>query len=193
MPTTAIWKNTPNKKDHLTNGYTSKTLFNFQYPDGGLYVGFGANVIETLIANGTNYKGSCAFPSNYFNCDDGRTLKISMSFYKFLDGNDINFDLGLGPNTLANVNGTGVSTDGTFELCEFVWYFSKYNDKNNNANFISNGNVIYSTTVGPISISMCKIEGSNDTVNIADALDLQIRNNCHYEIIVRSLIVEEIS
>jgi len=95
----SVWVSTPNKKDNLTSGWTSKTLFNFQLPTNESYVGDTKEVFNEIInIYGTNYKGTNVLPKEYFAADnyqDSRTFKITMLFDKLLDGEKINFDLGL--------------------------------------------------------------------------------------------------
>ncbi len=84
----SAWTSTPNKKDNLTNGWTSKTLFNFQMPFSDVQVDNNYEVFEEIIGIGYNYKGTNILPNNYFAADntgDSRTFKITMLFDKFLD------------------------------------------------------------------------------------------------------------
>lgn len=198
MPTaTAIWKNTPNKKDHLTNGYTSKVLFNFQYPEDGLAIlnDKPNEIFDVIISEGLNYKGSSTLPTNYFiDCDDGRTLKISMSFKKLLDHNAINLGLYLEGNYLADAIGTNIGGDFTYEICEFVWYISKYYDVNESYPvLVSNGNIIYPGGINGSNLSICKIAGTNVNSYLFNPMKLQIYNNCNDRIVIKSIIIEEIS
>ena len=54
----SAWTSTPNKKDNLTNGWTSKTLFNFQMPFSDVQVDNNYEVFEEIIGIGYNYKGT---------------------------------------------------------------------------------------------------------------------------------------
>ena len=190
MPT--IWKNTPNKKDHLTNGYTSKTLFNFQYPDDGFFIYPNSYIFKEIINNGGNYKGSNQLPKNYFNCDDGRTLKISMLFDKYIDGLPISLLISL------EDNGVGVADGFTKEIfkwnqCELVFYITKYFDRNSGNNFsMTSGKLTFAPETGYSYSS--PVQGNLDIPDISVPISIEILNKVQTEPIkIKSLIIEEIS
>jgi len=192
MPSTTIWKNTPNKKDHLTNGYTSKTLFNFQYPDDGFFIYPNSYIFKEIINNGGNYKGSNQLPKNYFNCDDGRTLKISMLFDKYIDGIDIDLIILLEGNEVGET--IGITKDiFKWNQCELVFYITKYFDPTVGANFsMMSGKLTRAPEAGYLVSS--PVRGSLDIPDISVPISIEIHNKVQNEPIkINSLIIEEIS
>ncbi len=192
MPTLPIWKNTPNKKDHLTNGYTSKTLFNFQYPGDGFFIYPDRPIFNDLISNAGNYKGSNRLPANYFDCDDGRTLKISMLFDKYLDINLIDLFI------LLEGNDVGVASGSTkpvykYDQCELVFYITKYFDTSVGANFsMTSGKLTFAPSGDWLYSS--PVRGNLNIPDISIPINIEILNKVQSEPIkIKSLIIEEIS
>lgn len=201
---TSTWTSTPNKKDNLTNGWTSKTLFNFQMPTADISVANATEVFGELIGAGFNYKGTNILPANYFAADnvgDSRTFKITMLFDKYIDGNDMNFNLGLydidnatafevGPRTATPIrSSSGVSLSKLEYYCCVFYDFA-----NSNLIMSINGTIMYehngagsqTTIIEPFNGSATLTNGS------AVSYSLYIKNKCSDKIILYSLVVEEI-
>lgn len=191
MPQSSIWKSTPNKKDHLTNGYTSKTLFNFQFPSGGLDILSNNEIFSTIISFGENYKGSNVLPAKYFDCDDGRTLKISMLFDKFLNEDPIDLVIALGSDNITNVYGNTGSI-GNYSQCELVYYVTKFNDSALTPVLMANGKLTYSPN-NDFLISN-QVEGNINISSVPIPIAITILNQSGKDAIrVKNLIIEEIS
>ena len=191
MPQSSIWKSTPNKKDHLTSGYTSKTLFNFQFPGGGLDILNNNEIFATIISFGENYKGTNILPANYFDCDDGRTLRISMLFDKFLNGEPIDLVIALGSDNITNAYGE-TGTISIYSQCELVYYVTKFNDYFSIPVLMANGKLTYNPN-NDFLISN-QVEGVVDATDIGSNKNITIINQSGKSTIrVKNLIVEEIS
>lgn len=199
------WISTPNKKNNLTSGWTSKTLFNYQLSSDEVQVNDSTEVFANIISTyGYNYKGTNILPVNYFaadNIQDSRTFKITMLFDKNLDGNNMNFNLGLydidnatafevGPRTATPIrSSSGVSLSKLEYYCCVFYDFA-----NSNLIMSINGTIMYehngagsqTTIIEPFNGSATLTNGS------AVSYSLYIKNKCSDKIILYSLVVEEI-
>ena len=199
----SAWTSTPNKKDNLTNGWTSKTLFNFQMPFSDVQVDHNYKVFEEIIGIGYNYKGTNILPTNYFAADntgDSRTFKVTMLFDKNIDGLDMNFNLGLydidnsaefqvGPRTITNMrNASG------FSLSKLEYYCCVYLDNGTNLIMSINGTIMYEKDgAGTTTTNIEPFNGYTTLTNgVAVSYSFSILNKCGAAIIPYSLVVEEL-
>jgi hypothetical protein len=199
------WTSTPNKKDNLTSGWASKTLFNFQSPTSDIQVDHTYEVFEEIIGVGKNYKGTNILPANYFAADntgDSRTFKITMLFDKFLDGNDMNFNLGLydidnstsfeiGPRTLTGIRDTG---SGAVNLSKLEYYCCVYLDNGADLIMSINGTIMYEKDGANSGTAI--IEPFNGYATLTNGVmvsySFSILNKCGDKIAIYSLVVEEL-
>jgi hypothetical protein len=194
------WMSTPNKTDHLTKGYTSKVLFNYNFNDG-VSVGDGNEVFKEIQSFGENFKGSNGLPNFYFNeIDDGRCFRISMYFFKNFDSNpldikqiitstpaDINYDVAIPIVSTPLKSAIG----GT--LCKYEVYINQYRDAGTSQSFISGiGSVLYSGETNGSSVNMLSLKGVS-SIPVNTAYKLGIINNSKAPINVINLMIEEIS
>lgn len=204
MPITSAWISTPNKKDNLTSGWTSKTLFNFQLPTSESYVGDTKEVFKEIInIYGYNYKGTNILPANYFAADNAgysRTFKITMLFDKLLDGNNMNFNLGLydinnstsfyvGPRTITPTR----SVSGVV-LSKLEYYCCVYLYNGTDLVMSINGTIMYEYQgAGSRTTIIEPFNGFNFLTNGAGvSYSLFIENRCMDNIFPYSLVVEEL-
>jgi hypothetical protein len=199
----SVWTSTPNKKDNLTNGWTSKTLFNFQMPFSDVQVGNFNEVFGEIILAGLNYKGTNILPTDYFAADnnqDSRTFKITMLFDKFLDGN--NMDLRLGLYDINNSNSftisprtlTGTINSGSLGLSKLEYYCCVYLDNGTDLIMSINGTIIYEKDVAGTNTTIIQpFNGYTTLTNgVAVSYSFIILNRCEANIIPYSLVVEEL-
>jgi hypothetical protein len=206
MPLT-LWKNTPNKTDHSTNGYTSKIIFNFQGTQTETEVSASDDIIKEILNSGKNIKYSGKknfFPRNYFNNADGRTLRISMYYLKEFDGNDVNLVLQLFNEGTSATFEFFLDAAGPYEnvggygLVKYECYFSVFYD-GNIPTYIAqaNGSVMYSLPSGggsSYNAKMLQMSEYNDIGSIvADEFTIKIINLNGAKISPTSLMIEEIS
>jgi len=134
MSASAPWVSTFDKTSHLTQGWTPKIIYSFQYPGGVDVVGNG-NVFNAISNFGNNYKGSNAFPANYFTStadNDGKCLRVSMYFYRALDSTDIKITTQLYDLNNEDYYGVdldrnmGTSIDGGNTLVKYECYLTQY-------------------------------------------------------------------
>lgn len=201
MPTNAPWIATPNKVDHLTKGFTSKIIFNYQYT-GGVSVDSTKEVfteIKTIFTN--NYKGTNVLPANYFAGDDGRTFKISMYFVKPLDGNDINliqqlYDVDNSTNYDFNFDYLGPVGSGSGNT--FVKYevYLSYFKETGGPSYITEavGSMIYGEKGNGGQVRIISLNTSNTlSSGTSPVYEIRIFNNGASAIYPVNLVIEEIS
>lgn len=200
---TSTWTSTPNKKDNLTNGWTSKTLFNFQMPTADISVANATEVFGELIVAGFNYKGTNILPANYFAADnvgDSRTFKITMLFDKYIDGNDMNFNLGLldmdnsaefavSPRTV-----TGTSSVSGVGLSKLEYYCCVYWKSGTDLIMSINGTIMYEKD--GVDSATTIIEPFNGYTTLTNGVSVSysflIFNKCQDGIHPYSLVIEEL-
>jgi len=88
----ASFKNTHTNSDENLLGWNNRIIYLFSTPEV-INVGAGSEIFS-VISNSWK-KGTNILPQNYFNCDDGRTFKISMYFLSELDGTDFRLNTGI--------------------------------------------------------------------------------------------------
>lgn len=199
----STWTSTPNKKDNLTNGWTSKTLFNFQMPTADISVANATEVFGELIGAGFNYKGTNILPANYFAADnvgDSRTFKITMLFDKYIDGNDMNFNLGLldmdnsaefsvSPRTV-----TGTSSVSRVGLSKLEYYCCVYWKSGTDLIMSINGTIMYEKD--GVDSATTIIEPFNGYTTLTNGVSVSysflIFNKCQDTIHPYSLVIEEL-
>lgn len=201
MPTSAQWLATPNKVDHLTRGFTSKVIFNYEYT-GGVSVANGDEVFNIITNSfGKNYKGTNALPANYFAGDDGRTFKISMYFLHPLDENDIDvvtrlYDVTNNTNYDFNfdyVGPTAMDTGNAFVKYEvYLSYFKETGGPTYVAEAV--GSMIYGEKANGGQVRIVSLNVANTLNNgTSPVYRIQIRNNGVSTITPLNLVIEEIS
>jgi hypothetical protein len=201
----ATWVATPDKTNHETKGYTSKVIFNFQSTEP-ISVANEIDIFDELIANNLNFKGIPNIPPGYFVDCDGRTLRITMYFYKQLDGDKMDLSQGLYDidndvsNTVATPNyTTDVDNLGGLTLARYECVISSFFDPS----FIPSGryliqgigNITYANSTDGTKVIMEPFTGGSDlSGGSTSEYKLTLTNNCgSHDILVLSLIVEEIS
>jgi len=200
----STWSSTPNKKDNLTSGWTSKTIFNYQLANNQLSVNNGDEVFDTIISNLFNYKGTNVLPDNYFAADndrDSRTFKITMLFDKFLDGNKIDLKLGLYDITFSTEFEigprvkTGTKNIGGANLVKLEYYCCVYRRDDDNSLIMGiTGTAMYEyDAAGTYSTIVEPYVGSAILTNETDVeYKFRILNVCGDKIAIYSLVVEEL-
>ena len=196
------WKASPNKTDHLSKGYTSKVLFNYNFNDG-VEVGDGQRIINTIINSfGENYKGSNTLPPFYFeDIDDGRCFRISMYFFKKFDGQAIDVTQiirdakdGIDYTVAAQTQTIGMKTVVGETLCKYEIYINEYKDVGTATNFISGvGSIFFAEDPNGTNAAMLSLLGVINLGGLDDPFDLDIVNNCKASIRVINVMIEEIS
>lgn len=200
----ATWVATPDKTNHETKGYTSKVIFNFQSTNP-ISVANEIDIFDELIARNLNFKGSPNIPPGYFVDCDGRTLRITMYFYKLLDGIPMDLSQGLYDrnndvsNTVATpIYTTDVDNLGPYTLARYECVISSFFDPS----FIPSGryliqgigNITYANSTDGTNVIMEPFLGGNSlSGGSTSEYSLVITNRCGADIQVFSLIIEEIS
>jgi hypothetical protein len=205
-PNQGPWINTPNKTDHSTKGYTSKILLNYQVAiSAGISILDDNDIIQDLIDNGKNIKGTNILPANYFNNADGRTFRISMYYLKNFDGNDVNLEQQLYDPTNDVVYsfplvavGPCDSVGGEQSLVKYECYFSVFYVPGYPAYIAqANGSIIYSTPFGggaSYNAKMLQMSAYNDLgSSVNNEFKIRIKNLNGGTIYPTSLMIEEIS
>lgn len=197
----SIWRNTPNKIDHNTNGYTSKVLFNFQAGNQGLEVTPGSNIIGTIISSEVNFKGTNKLPAGYFYNADGRTFKISMYYLVPLDGGAVDlvqelYDVDNNTTYTFTTNGALYTNPETGNsLVKYECYLTVYYNTND-SNYYAAANGMLFTTLKPIPtpLYMTQISSENILSNgYNPTYEIRIKSLNGSTIYVTSLVIEEIS
>lgn len=200
-----VWVATPDKTNHETKGYTSKVIFNFQAVSR-IHVPAGDDVFEAIVTNGQSFKGSPSIPRGYFLDCDGRTFKITMYFYKLLDGVKMNLSQGIfdESNGILNTIATPVFATDTDNLegntlAKYECVISSFFDPS----FIPSGqyliqgigNITYANSTNGTNVIMEPIAGGTPlSGGYTSDYRLVLLNACTgHDIEVVSLIVEEIS
>lgn len=201
MPASATWVHTPNKKDHLTAGFTTKVLYNYGYT-GGIPVDNGYEVFKEIKTANINYKGTNYLPANYFvNIDDGRTFRITMYFKKEYDGYDINlvqqlYDVTNGVTYDFNLDFLGTfGTDyGNFGLVKYECYLSYFVDPSGPTSIMqATGTINYAEKYPGNAPRILQINTGNSlSYGPAPAYEIRILNVAG-AIYPTSLLIEEIS
>jgi hypothetical protein len=193
-----IWKATPNKTDHLTSGFTSKVLYNFQWTTG-VEVPDNHDVFGSIQGFVQNTKGDSHLPNAYFAGDDGQGLKITMYFLKLVDGNDMSLNQslwdrsGLSEVIIASpIYTTGTPSGGGETLAKYECYLTKFTMPAAATYIQATGNIIYSGKGDGGDVIMTPFN-NYVAIDPNGGYDLYIKNGCGDIIRVVSLMVEEIS
>ena len=193
-----LWKATPNKTDHLTKGFTSKVLYNFQWTTG-VEVPDNDDVFGRIQGFGKNTKGNFHLPEYYFNGDDGQGLKITMYFLKLVDGNDMSLNQSLLERPWSDevliaspIYTTTIDSGGEPTLSKYECYLTKFTVPADATYIQATGNIIYSQKGNGGDVAMTPFNNYAAIVPNR-GYDLYIRNKCQDIIKVVSLMVEEIS
>lgn len=197
---TGIWNNNPNKKDHYTQGYSSKVIFNYQLVANTLEVANGDGIIATITSNGTNFKGSTRLNNPYFQNADGRCFRISMYYLKPYDGNNVEIRQQLYDNdndityNFDFNNSGGFNNDTGEALIKYECYLSVFYDTANSQYVAqANGSLIYAPKPGS-PISMLQMSTYNILTNgYNTTYQIRILNSNGGPIFPTSLMIEEIS
>jgi hypothetical protein len=151
-----VWSPTPDKTNHSTRGWTSKTLFTYQWigPDGtALEVPSGDDILSTVISNGENYRGSNILPPYYFAEDNyetaGRGYKITLYYQYYLNGSKTGIGIGMyDPSAPAlystDRNVTTTSGNGWQQVKGQFYCTSFYDSGNFTPVFQVNGELMFS-------------------------------------------------
>lgn len=199
MPTNAPWIATPNKTDHLTSGFTSKVIYNYQYA-GGVTVSSGDQVFYVIKNSlGKNYKGTNILPENYFAGDDGRTFRISMYFFKAYDGTDIDLRQRLvdrSNNVIYEYpfSTYTIGTDSGATLVKYEVYLSYFYETNNPIYATAAmGSMFFHNKPDGNNVIMLQLTADQDLTNgTSPVYEIEIKN-AGGEITPVSLMIEEIS
>jgi hypothetical protein len=195
------WVSTFDKTSHLTQGWSPKIIYNFQYP-GGVSVVDNDNVFNAISNFGDNYKGSNVFPANYFTetvDNDGKCLRITMYFYRALDGTDISMATQL--YDLNNEDYYGVdldrsvstSTDGGNTLVKYECYLTQYYADRDGPYVQMVGSIMYSPFGNGSNMSMGSFRASRSmTYGVTGPTDFRIVNTAGTDMQVVSVMIEEI-
>jgi len=181
-----VWYSTPEKTNHLTQGWYHKTLFTFQKPGDWLLVAGSGDIIPAIITNGDNYKGSNVLPAYYFadnnNNNAGRGLKITVIYSYDLDASKTGLAIGLldpaGPTAFTTgTNVTVGSSGGLIRITGQFYCTSFWDVTNSHPAFLVNGDFMFSN----------KSPGTNDVFKVPyyEALAITTGNTIPYQIRVR--------
>jgi hypothetical protein len=199
-PPTGIWKNTPNKKDHYTQGYTSKVLFNYQATTDALEVADGNDIIEEIINNGLNFKGTNAVRTPYFQNADGRCFRISMYYLKPYDGNSVDlrqrlYDVDNDITYSFDFDSAGgINTDTGRALIKYECYLSVFYDTSNSVYAAqANGSAIYAAKPSSTAVMLQMSTYNTLTNGYSPTYKIRILNSNGGSIYPTSLMIEEIS
>jgi hypothetical protein len=204
MPATPTgpWKNTPNKTDHNTKGYTSKVLLNYQVTGSTISIDNNAEIINTLISTNVNIKGSNSFAEKYFENADGRCFRITMYYLKPYDGGIVNLEQALYDLTNdvtysfpTSFSGPIGSASGYNALVKYECYFSVFFDINNSTYIAqANGSIFYASKETGVDTVIIPMSSYSDLGgSIANRFQLRIKNINDSAIYPVSLMIEEIS
>jgi hypothetical protein len=194
------WVYTPNKTDHLTRGFTSKVIYNYQY-QAGKTVADSTDIFTGLTTLDKNTKGSYTLPSEYFAGDDGQGFRITMYFEKKVDGADMNihqciYDVDnttliiiAAPTFTTPTDNTGGTT-----LAKYECYITKLYQPGDAYYLQATGNITYSSKAGGSSPYITPFNWYTPLPNGTNpAYQFYILNKCSADINVISLMIEEIS
>jgi hypothetical protein len=195
------WVYTPNKTDHLTRGFTSKVIYNYQY-QAGVLVADSSEVFTEINTFSKNTKGSYTLPSKYFAGDDGQCFRITMYFEKAVDGYDMNIEQGVkdvdNSITLGIASPTfNTPTDsaGGTTLAKYECYITKlYTPGDTTYHLQATGNITYASKADGSALFMTPFNNYIALTNgITPVYQFSISNKCSADINVLSLMIEEIS
>lgn len=204
MPATPTgpWKNTPNKTDHNTKGYTSKVLLNYQVTGSTIEIENGVEIINTLLGIDVNIKGSNDLVKNYFQNADGRCFRITMYYLKPYDGGRVNLeqilydsDNDVSYSFPTSFSGPINSASGYNALVKYECYLSVFFDINNSTYIAqANGIISYASKETGIDTVIIPMSSYSDLGGSADKrFQLKIKNINDSSIYPVSLMIEEIS
>ena len=153
---TTTWNPTPDRVNHSTKGWTSKTLFTYQwYGEGSatLEVPSGEDILSVVIVNGKNYRGSNILPPYYFAEDNyetaGRGYKITLYYQYYLDGSNTGIGIGMYEPTAPSLYYTerqiATATDNGYQQIKGQFYCTSFYDPSNSTPFFQvNGELMFS-------------------------------------------------
>jgi hypothetical protein len=192
------WKATPNKIDHLTKGFTSKVIYNFQFT-AGVEVPNNEDVFNAIQGFGMNTKGNFHLPDSYFAGDDGQGFRITMYFLKLVDANNMSLNQSLWDRSGSSeiliaspIYTTAIASGGGATLAKYECYLTKFTVPEDATYIQATGNIIYSEKGDGSVVAMTQFNNYAAIVPNR-GYDLYIINGCADTIRVVSLVVEEIS
>lgn len=195
------WVYTPNKTDHLTRGFTSKVIYNYQY-QAGVLVADSSDVFTEINTFSKNTKGSYTLPSKYFAGDDGQCFRITMYFEKAVDGADMNIEqcvYDVDNTTLLTIASPTITTPtdvtGGTTLSKYECYITKlYTPGDTTYHLQATGNITYASKADGVGLCMTPFNNFIALTNgITPVYQFYILNSCLADINVLSLMIEEIS
>lgn len=195
------WVYTPNKTDHLTRGFTSKVIYNYQY-QAGVLVADSSEVFTEINTFSKNTKGSYTLPSNYFAGDDGQCFRITMYFEKAVDGADMNIEqcvYDVNNTTLLTIASPTITTPtdvtGGTTLSKYECYITKlYTPGDTTYHLQAIGNITYASKADGVGLCMTPFNNFIALTNgTTPVYQFYILNSCLADINVLSLMIEEIS
>ena len=188
----------PDRISRQTSGWTTKVLYNYQFP-GGTSVSDGDDVFTQIGVVNVNIKGSYELPEGYFNypnVNSGRTLKISMNFTRPFDDNRVRIDTGVFDVNNASYHIVApqwvgyTQSEGGESFCKYECYLSHL--EYNSEHYLQViGSVVFPRSAAGITC----MTTTWDTVQlngITTPFRLFVGNRCESTISVKNLIVEEI-
>jgi hypothetical protein len=195
------WVYTPNKTDHLTRGFTSKVIYNYQY-QAGVLVADSSEVFTEINTFSKNTKGSYTLPSKYFAGDDGQCFRITMYFEKAVDGDDMNIQQGVYDvnnsivlNIASPTFNTPTDSAGGTTLAKYECYITKlYTPGDTTYHLQATGNITYASKADGSALFMTPFNNYIALTNgTTPVYQFYILNKCSADINVLSLMIEEIS
>ena len=197
-----IWQSTPEKTNHLTQGWVNKTLFHY-HNFNTVQVPYGDYIVDDIIADTYNYKGTNLLPINYFpsnNYEDGRQFKITMYYAYPLDGSTMEIVVGLYDVTNGNLYAGSVqqevaNSSGNYIIVKAQFYCSVFYDSGNNCPYISvNGELLFSNKetwtndvfCRPVQMSFPIYGGTSVEYKIA------LKNGSNSNLTMQYLTIEEV-
>lgn len=207
-PTTP-WNPTPDKTNHLTKGWTSKTLFTYQWygeGSGTLEVPNGEDILNVVIANGKNYRGSNILPPYYFAEDNyetaGRGYKITLYYQYYLDGSSTGIGIGMYEPTAPSLYYTerqiATSADNGYQQIKGQFYCTSFYDPGNSTPFFQvNGELMFSGkgNYGLNNIFVLPYYNNGFSIDggVNKEYKFQVLNASNNSIYVNYLTIEEVS
>jgi hypothetical protein len=196
-----IWQSTPEKTNHLTQGWVNKTLFHY-HSLNQVTVANGDYVVDEIIADTYNYKGTNLLPANYFpsnNYEDGRQFKITMYYTYPLDGTTTDINVGLYDVTNSIFYGASVSqevgTSSGYIIIKAQFYCSVFYNTGDSAPYMYiNGELLFSSKSDWTNDVYCRpMQGALSAAGGTSVeYKIAVRNRSDSSIDVQYLTIEEV-
>lgn len=191
---------TPTNSDKNLSGWDSRYIY--IHSSQGTFEVSNDEIFKTINVDYT--KGSVNLKSDYFNCDDGNSFKITMYFSMPLEGGTLKFETGLrfsnnNEATLATKNGAFHTLPSKIDyecLSKYEVILTKFKDSTGQIFLFINGSIIYSRSgeqsgTNDDAVSFIPQYGKiTVTQNLVSGLIINVSGTA--KIKIRSITIEEI-